>query len=122
METAPWSERGKWVCVLVGLELVVAGVVGFFLLSGLGAGFLGLFCRVGFGAVGLEGFWLEVFDVEGLGVGGFVGLASVLSGAVTVSVLVLRGGEVKPSWAVTGITVRSSGVGMVPWFGFIVWD
>lgn len=76
---------------------------------------------MGFGAVGLEGFVFEAFEVEGLGVGGFVGGVFVLSGAVTVSVLVLGGGEAKLSCAVTGITVDSRGVGTVPWFGFIVW-
>lgn len=59
--------------------------------------------------------------MEILGVGGFVGGALVLSGAVTVSVLALRGGEAKPSWTVTGITVPIMGVGMVPGLGFIVW-
>lgn len=50
-----------------------------------------------------------------------MGGASVLSGDVTLSVLVLGGGEAKPSWTVTGITVPRKGVGMVTWFGFIVW-
>lgn len=59
--------------------------------------------------------------MEGLGFGGFVGGALVLSGAVTVSVLALGGGETKPRWTVTGITVPSRGVGMVPGLGFIVW-
>lgn len=49
-----------------------------------------------------------------------MGGTSVLSEAVTVSVLVLGGGETKPRWAVTGITVLNRGVGMVAWFGFIV--
>lgn len=53
--------------------------------------------------------------------GGFVGGAFVLSGAVTVCVLALRGGEAKPSCTVTGITVGSRGVGIVPRLGFIVW-
>lgn len=59
--------------------------------------------------------------MEGLELGAFVGATFVLSGAVTVSVLALGGGEAKPSWTVTGITVPSRGVGMVPWLGFIVW-
>lgn len=59
--------------------------------------------------------------MEGFGVGGFVGGILVLSGAVTVSVVVFGGGETKPSWTVTGITVASRGVGMVPELGFIVW-
>lgn len=59
--------------------------------------------------------------MEGLGVGGFAGGTLVLSGAVTVLVLAFRGGEAKPSWTVTGITVPSRGVGMVPRLGFIVW-
>ena len=57
----------------------------------------------------------------GLGVGGFVEGTLVLSGAVTVSVLAFRGGKAKPSWTVTGMTVPSRGVGMVPGLGFIVW-
>ena len=57
----------------------------------------------------------------GLGFGAFVGVAFVLSGAVTVSVLPLGGGEAKPSCTVTGITVPRKGVGMVPVLGFIVW-
>lgn len=57
--------------------------------------------------------------MEGFGFGGFVGGTLVLSGAVTVSVL--GGGVAKPSWTVTGITVPSRGVGMVPGLGFIVW-
>lgn len=60
------------------------------------------------------GDWAFRFD-------GFVGGVFVLSGAVTVCVLALRGGEAKPSWTVTGITVGSSGVGIVPRLGFIVW-
>lgn len=59
--------------------------------------------------------------MEGFGLGGFVTGSLVLSGAVTVSVLALGGGEAKPSWTVTGITVPSRGVGMVPAVGFIVW-
>lgn len=51
-----------------------------------------------------------------------MGGAPVLSGVVTVLVLVLRGGETKPTWSVTGITVPNRVFGMmVPWFGFIVW-
>lgn len=57
----------------------------------------------------------------GLGFGGFVGGSLVLSGTVTVSVLALGGGEAKPSWTVTGITVPRRGVGIVPGVGFIVW-
>lgn len=57
----------------------------------------------------------------GFGFGGFVGGTFVLSGAVTVSVLALGGGEAKPSWTVTGITVPRKGVGMGPELGFIVW-
>lgn len=72
--------------------------------------------------MGLKGFWFEVLEVVGFGVGGLVGGASVLSGAVTVSVLVLRGGETTPSWTVTGMAVPSSGVETVPWFGFAVWE
>lgn len=74
--------------------------------------------------VGLEVFSFEALKVDGLGFGGFVGFVKgtfVLSGAVTVSVLALGGGEAKPSWTVTGITVTSRGVGMVPELGFIVW-
>lgn len=59
--------------------------------------------------------------MEDLGFGGFVGGILVLSGAVTVSVVALGGGEAKPSWTVTGITVARRGVGMVPGVGFIVW-
>lgn len=62
--------------------------------------------------------------MEGLGFGsfgGFVGGTLVLSGAVTVSVLALGGGEAKPSWIVAGITVPNKGVGIVPGLGFIVW-
>lgn len=59
--------------------------------------------------------------MEGLGFGGFVGVALVLSGAVTVSVLALGGGEARPSWTVTGITVPSRGVGTVAGLGLIVW-
>ncbi len=59
--------------------------------------------------------------MEGFEFGGFVGGTLVLSGAVTVSVLAFRGGEAKPSWTVTGITVPSRGVGMAPGLGFIVW-
>lgn len=57
----------------------------------------------------------------GLGFGGLVGGTLVLSGAVTVSVLALGGGEAKPSWTVTGIEVTRKGVGMVPGLSFIVW-
>lgn len=57
----------------------------------------------------------------GLGFGGFVGGTLVLSGAVTVSVPALGGGEAKPSWTVTGITVTRGDVGMGPGLGFIVW-
>lgn len=53
--------------------------------------------------------------------GCFVGGNLFLSGAVTVSVLALRGGEAKPSWTVTGITVPGRGEGIVPGLGFIVW-
>lgn len=56
-----------------------------------------------------------------MGFGGFVGGVFVLSGAVTVSVLALGGGEATLSWTVTGITVESRGVEMVPVLGFIVW-
>lgn len=59
--------------------------------------------------------------MEGLGFGGFVGGTLILSGVVTVSVLALGGGEAKPSWTVTGNTVPSRGVEMVPGPGFIVW-
>lgn len=58
--------------------------------------------------------------MEGLWFGGFVAGTLVLSGAVTVSVLVLGGGEAKPSWIVTGITVPGRGVGIIPELGFIV--
>lgn len=68
--------------------------------------------------MGFEGLGLEV---EGRGVDRFVGVTLVLSGAVTVSVLALGGGEAKPSWTVTGIIVARKGVGMVPGLGFIVW-
>lgn len=44
-----------------------------------------------------------------------------MSGAVTVSVLALGGGEANPSCTVTGITVPSRGVGTAPGLGFIVW-
>lgn len=40
---------------------------------------------------------------------------------MTVSVLTFMGGEAKPSWTVTGITVPSRGVGVAPGLGFIVW-
>ena len=59
--------------------------------------------------------------MEGFAVGGFVGGTLVLSGAVTVWVLTLGGGEASPTWTVIGITVPSTGVGMVPGLGFIVW-
>lgn len=58
--------------------------------------------------------------MEGLGVGGFVGFTPVLSGAVTVSVLVLGGGEASPGWAMTGVTVACRNGEMVPGVGFIV--
>lgn len=107
--------------VLVGLLLLVAGIEGFFLLSVTAMVFLGMLGRVGFVGAGLEGFWFGAFGVEAFGFGGFVGGAFVLSGAVTVSVLALRGGEAKPSWTVTGITVGSRGVDIVPREGFIAW-
>lgn len=113
--------------------MAVAGVVGFFLLSDpvidflepLGrVGFAGEgFTGVGFMGGGLEGFSLGTLGVEGLGfggLGGFVGGSLVLSGAVTVSVLALGGGDAKPNWTVTGITVENTGIGMVPGVGFIV--
>lgn len=59
--------------------------------------------------------------MEVLWAGGFVGGTLVLSGAVTVSVLIFVGGKAKLSGSVTGITVPSMGVGMVPELGFIVW-
>lgn len=62
--------------------------------------------------------------MEGLGFGGFGGFVGgilILSGAVTVSVLDLGGGKVKPSSNLTGITVPSTGVGVVPGLGLIVW-
>lgn len=66
--------------------------------------------------LGLEVLF-EALDVEGLGVGAFVGGGLVLSGTVTVSVLALGGGETSLGWTVTGITVPNRGVGM----GLIVW-
>lgn len=69
--------------------------------------------------MGFRGFWFDVLEVVGLVVGGLVGGASVLSGVVTVWVLVLRGGETKPNWAVTGMAVTSGGVEAV---GFTVWE
>lgn len=57
----------------------------------------------------------------GVGFGGLVGGTLVLSGAVTVSVLALGGGETKPSWTVEGVGVPRRGVGTTPWPGFIVW-
>lgn len=104
-ETAAWSSMRESCLVLRGFIVIVAGVVGFFF-SGSAVVFLeGLtfFCGVGFGVVGLEVFWLEAL---GLGVGGFVravGDAVVLSGAVTVLVLVLGDGATKPNWDVTGV-------------------
>lgn len=58
--------------------------------------------------------------MEGLGAAGLVGDTLVLSGGVTVSVLALGGGDARPSWTVTGITVASRGVGMVPELALIV--
>lgn len=75
---------------------------------------------MGFDGVGLAGFCFEALGLEGLGVDCFVGVAPVLSGVVTVLVLVLGGGETKPSWSVTGTRVPSRGVGVVPWFSLIV--
>lgn len=49
-----------------------------------------------------------------------MGVTLVLRGAVTVSILTLTGGETKPSWTVTGITVGKKGVAMVPGTGFTV--
>lgn len=118
---APWSDKGLRGFVLEGLMLVVAGVVGFFLLSVPVIVFLGLPRGVGFGVVGLEDFGFVALEVEGLEAGGFVGGTLVLSGAVTVSVLALVGGEAMPSWTVTGITVPSRVEAMVPRLGFIVW-
>lgn len=106
---------------LVGLLLLVAGTEDFFLLSMAVGNFLGMLERVGFAGVGLKVFRLVVFGERVFRFGGFVGGVFVLSGAVTVFVLALRGGEAKPSWTVTGITVGSSGVGIVPRLGFIVW-
>jgi len=71
--------------------------------------------------VGLEGLYGEALEVVGFGFGGLVGGTLILSGAVTVSVLALGGGEAKPSWTVTGIKVTKKGVGMVRGLSFIVW-
>lgn len=54
--TTPWSDRAESGFVLLGLVLVVAGIIGFFLLSVPAIVFLELFCRVGFGGVSLGGF------------------------------------------------------------------
>lgn len=116
---APWSDKAESGFVLEGLVLVVAEMVGFFL-SVPEVVFLEVLLEMGFEGVGLEGFGLEALEVEGLGFGGFVGGILVLSGTVTVSVLVFEGGGAKPSWTVTGITVASRGVGAVPEVGFIV--
>lgn len=53
--TASWSDKASGF-VLDGLVLVVAGIVGFFLLSVFATVFLLLLWGVGFGGVGLEGF------------------------------------------------------------------
>lgn len=58
--------------------------------------------------------------MAGLRVGGFVGGILVLSGAVTVSALALGGGEARPGWTVTDITVPSRSGEMVPGVGFTV--
>lgn len=55
-----------------------------------------LFCEVGFGDVVLGVGRLVVLEVDGFVAGGLVGATVVLSGAVTVSVLVLVGGEARP--------------------------
>lgn len=60
-------------------------------------------------------------DMEILVFGAFVGGTLLLSGAVTVSVQALGGGEAKPSLTVTGITVPGRGVGTAHRVGFIVW-
>lgn len=44
--------------------------------------------------------------------------AGVLSGAVTVSVLVMEEGTTKPIWDVVGVTVISRGVGIIICFCF----
>lgn len=54
--TAPWSDEAESGFVLEGLVLVVAGIVGFFLLSVPVIVFLERLLGVGFGGVGLEGF------------------------------------------------------------------
>lgn len=48
-----------------------------------------------------------------------MGVTFILSGAVTVSVLALGGGAVKPRWTVTGITVPRRGATLVPGLDFI---
>lgn len=120
---ASWVDRAESGFVLKGLVLRVAEGVDFFLLSVLSVVFLGLLEIVGFGVGGLGVFFFGILEEEkvvGLAVGGCVGVALVLSGGVTVSILALRGGVAKPSCTVTGITVGSSGVGTVPGLGFIV--
>lgn len=54
--TTPWSDKAASDFVLVGLVLVVAGVVGFFLLSVPVIVFLEVFSGVDFVGVGLDGF------------------------------------------------------------------
>lgn len=54
--TTPWSDKAVSDFVLVSLVLVVAGVVGFFLLSVPVIVFLEVLCGVGFVGVGLDGF------------------------------------------------------------------
>lgn len=54
--STPWSDKAESGFVLEGLVLVVAGVVGFFLLTVPAIVFLELFWGVGFVGVGLEGF------------------------------------------------------------------
>lgn len=119
--TASWSDKEESGFVLEGLVLVVAGTVDFFLLPIPVIVFLELAWGVGFARIGLESFGFEALEVNGRRVGGFVGGDLVLSGAVTDSVLGLEGGETKPTWTVTGITVPKRCVDMVPWLGFIVW-
>lgn len=54
--TTPLSDRAESGFVLMGLVLVVAGIIGFFLLSVPAIIFLELLCGVDFVGVGLEGF------------------------------------------------------------------
>lgn len=62
----PWSDKAESGFALVGLVLLVAGMVGFFLLSVPAIVFLKLLCGPGFVGVGLEGFWFEALGVEGV--------------------------------------------------------